>query len=354
MARGKHGRRHVRRGWKIALVVVGVLSVMGAGTAYAAYRYDASAADRILPGVRVAGIDVSGMTRSQALREVTAVAQETLQSSLSVSAGGHEWVVTPAALGMTADVDGAVDEAFALADSMPLMTRIYHRVSEKPVDASFDLAFEDDVQQVESFVAQARDEVAVPAVDARFALVENQLVMRRPETGQELKGRLAVSRIRDALASRTSAVEVPLRVIEPEVTIPSLGKTIVVDLSSNTLQLYEGFKVEAEYRVATAAAGYETPIGTWKIVDKRENPTWYNPALDSWGADLPRVIGPGPDNPLGTRALYLNAPGIRIHGTYNSGSIGTYASHGCIRMLVSESEQLFPLVPVGTRVIVMP
>ena len=354
MARGRHGKRSGARGWKIALVTVGVLSVMGAGTAYAAYRYDASAADRILSGVRVAGVDVSGMTRSQAVREVTAVAQETLEASLTVSAGGHRWAITPAALGMTADVEGAVDEAFAVADSMPFLSRVYHRVTDEPVEAAVELAFQEDETQIEAFVTQARDEVAVAAVDARFALVDNELVMRRPQTGQELKTALAVSRIRNALASRTSDVAIPLRVLEPEVTIPALGKTIVVDLSDNSLKLFDGFKVEAEYRVATAAAGYETPVGTWKIVDKRENPTWYNPALDSWGADLPSVIGPGPGNPLGTRALYLNAPGIRIHGTYASGSIGTYASHGCIRMLISDSEELFPLVPMGTRVIVMP
>ncbi len=69
---------------------------------------------------------------------------------------------------------------------------------------------------------------------------------------------------------------------------------------------------------------------------------------------MPAYIPPGPGNPLGTRALYLNAPGIRIHGTYNSASIGTYASHGCIRMLIGDSEALFPLVPVGTKVIIKP
>jgi lipoprotein-anchoring transpeptidase ErfK/SrfK len=89
-------------------------------------------------------------------------------------------------------------------------------------------------------------------------------------------------------------------------------------------------------------------------VNKQENPTWYNPAIDTWGADLPPVIAPGPGNPLGTRALYLNAPGIRIHGTYSSSSIGTYASHGCIRMLISDSEDLYPRVPMGTRVIIKP
>ena len=106
------------------------------------------------------------------------------------------------------------------------------------------------------------------------------------------------------------------------------------------------------YHVATAAAGYVTPAGDWTIVDKQENPTWYNPAPDTWGADLPASIPPGAGNPLGTRALYLNAPGIRIHGTYDVGSIGTHASHGCIRMLISDVEALYPLVPIGTRVIV--
>ena len=92
--------------------------------------------------------------------------------------------------------------------------------------------------------------------------------------------------------------------------------------------------------------------GEWTIIDKRENPTWTNPAPDTWGADLPASIPPGPGNPLGTRALYLNAPGIRIHGTYDVSSIGTHASHGCIRMLMSDVEEIYPLVPIGTRVIV--
>ena len=76
--------------------------------------------------------------------------------------------------------------------------------------------------------------------------------------------------------------------------------------------------------------------------------------IEPWGAGLPPSIGPGPGNPLGTRAMYLNAPGIRIHGTWDDSSIGTAASHGCIRMHVQDSEQLYPLVPIGTRVIVKP
>ncbi len=231
---------------------------------------------------------------------------------------------------------------------------MYHRVAGEPVERSFELTWSYDDAEVLAFVQRAAEEVAVPAVDARFALGEQGLVMRRSSDGQALKVEAAAARIRAALEERATSVRIPLRVVEPEVSTSALGKTIVVDLSTNTLMLYDAFKVEKQYRVATAAPGYTTPVGMWRVIDKKENPTWYNPALDSWGADLPPVIAPGPSNPLGTRALYLNSPGIRIHGTSNSASIGTYASHGCIRMLISDSEELYPLVPVGTRVIIMP
>jgi L,D-transpeptidase ErfK/SrfK len=78
-----------------------------------------------------------------------------------------------------------------------------------------------------------------------------------------------------------------------------------------------------------------------------------NPAPTGWGAGAPAEIPPGPGNPLGTRALYLDAPGIRIHGTYDADSIGTYASHGCIRMRIADAEELYPLVPVGTPALVI-
>jgi L,D-transpeptidase ErfK/SrfK len=145
-----------------------------------------------------------------------------------------------------------------------------------------------------------------------------------------------------------------VKVVVPEMSTGALGETIVVDVSDTMLTLLDGLKVQKEYPVATAAPGYVTPVGMWKVVNKTENPTWYNPAPDGWGAGEPLVIPPGPGNPLGTRALYLNAPGIRIHGTYSSSSIGTHASHGCIRMYISDSEELYPLVPVGTRVIIKP
>jgi lipoprotein-anchoring transpeptidase ErfK/SrfK len=347
-------RRRSGRAWKIALVAIAVLGVLGGGTAYAAYRYDRSASDEILPGVTVAGVDVGGMTREEAQREVEAEADLTLTDDLVVQAAGHSWTVTPAALGMTADVEGAVGRAFAVADDLSLFERLYHRLWDEPLERTYPLAYAYDEDAVRAFVQQAYDEVAVPPVDARFELVDGELVTQRSEDGQLLKVELATRRILRALERQVDDVDVPVKAVAPEITTSSLGTSIVVDISENHLWLYDGLRVIAEYDVATGTPGYPTPAGTFEIIDKKENPTWYNPDPDGWGADLPASIGPGPGNPLGTRALYLNAPGIRIHGTWSSSSIGTAASHGCIRMHIADSEEMYPLVPIGTRVIVKP
>jgi lipoprotein-anchoring transpeptidase ErfK/SrfK len=353
MAQGRHTRK-LGRAWSVGLIAGAVVIVLGAGTAVGAYQYDRASSGRILPGVRIDGIDVSGMTRDQAVRAATARADTSLSSDLVVSAAGYSWHITPGALGTRADIQGAVDRAFAVAQRMSFLSRVFHRVAHKPVPTFVPLGYAMDRTKVQAFVRQAYDEVVKPAVDADIELVDGDLHFQKPKHGEELKANAAVARILSALANRITSVQVPVKPVQPKVTAATLGKTVVVDLSENELYLYDGFKVEKKYPVATAAPGYTTPVGTWSVVNKVENPGWYNPAPHGWGAGEPLYIPPGYGNPLGTRALYLSAPGIRIHGTYASYSIGTYASHGCIRMYISDSEELFPLVPVDTKVIIKP
>jgi len=156
------------------------------------------------------------------------------------------------------------------------------------------------------------------------------------------------------VSSGSGPQTVQLRVTRaaPTVSDHQLGRTVGVDLSTNRLTLWNGFKVLRTYPVATAKPGFTTPRGSWKVMSKVMFPTWHNPAPNGWGAGEPLVIGPGPRNPLGTRALNLNAPAIRIHGTPSDYSIGHYASHGCIRMHMPDVEALYPLVPVGTPVLI--
>ena len=100
---------------------------------------------------------------------------------------------------------------------------------------------------------------------------------------------------------------------------------------------------------------WSTPIGTTKVVRKVANPSWYPPQSirEEHAAEndfLPRVVPPGPDNPLGKHALRLGLPGYLIHGTNKPSGIGMRVTHGCIRLFPEDIESLFDTVPTGTPV----
>ncbi|TET53799.1 MAG: hypothetical protein E3J54_03430, partial [Actinobacteria bacterium] len=128
---------------------------------------------------------------------------------------------------------------------------------------------------------------------------------------------------------------------------------IIIDQSDFKLYHYKGVKLTHTLSVAVGMPAYATPNGNWKIVRKKPMPAWYNP-MKGWSSGMPRVIPPGPRNPLGLRALYLDASGIRIHGTSAYYSIGRRASHGCIRVRNPEIVAFYPRVEVGTPVIIRP
>jgi hypothetical protein len=152
----------------------------------------------------------------------------------------------------------------------------------------------------------------------------------------------------EALRKGTDAVAVSVKKTKPKTTDKNIGQVIVIRLSQEKLYLYDKMKLKKTYSVATGQPIYPTPTGHFEIITKEVNPTWINPARDTWGKDEPPKNGSGPGNPLGTRAMALSAPGILIHGTPEDWSTGTAASHGCIRMHMWDVEQLFTMVSVGT------
>ncbi len=109
------------------------------------------------------------------------------------------------------------------------------------------------------------------------------------------------------------------------------------------------------YPMSIGRMDWETPLGRTKIVAMARNPTWYPPqsVRDEHAADgdpLPRIVPPGPDNPLGTRALRLGLPGYLIHGTNRPAGVGMRVSHGCVRMFPEDIEFLFEHIGVDTPV----
>ena len=111
--------------------------------------------------------------------------------------------------------------------------------------------------------------------------------------------------------------------------------------------------------IGIGRVGWATPQGTTKIVRGTKDPTWRPTASiikehkEERGEDLPRVVGPGPDNPLGRYAFYLAWPSYMIHGTNKPAGVGLRSSHGCIRLYPEDIEELYSMVKIGTKVTVV-
>jgi lipoprotein-anchoring transpeptidase ErfK/SrfK len=354
MARGTHAPARRHRGLAIVAIVAGVLVLAAGSAAYSAYRYELSRADRILPGITIGGVDVGGMTKAEAITAVRQAAAIELQHPLKLRARGRTWKVTLAELGQRSNAVGAVNRALGLSESMGTFERFWHRFNDDPIGQVVELSYSGD-GRVDGVLGRIAREVAVKPVNADITYDDGSVRFVKPRPGRALDFAQARAQVRAALKAAGAAdVMLPVLKVNPKVTTKNMPRTIVVRVDENKLYLYEGFDVIRSWSVATAMPGWITPQGDWNLYRKAVNPTWYNPALDSWGADLPAVVPGGPTAPMGTRALYITAPGlIRIHGTPADSSIGTYASHGCIRMHNWEIEELYPMVDVGTRVIVI-
>lgn len=126
--------------------------------------------------------------------------------------------------------------------------------------------------------------------------------------------------------------------------------SLVIDLSDRNVTVYEGAQVVAQYPIAIGRSGWETPVGEHRVMQMVVDPAWEHP----WTGE---VIPPGPDNPLGVRWIGFWTDGVNaigFHGTPNEASVGTAASHGCIRMYNQDVVQLYEMVRLGTTVAVVP
>jgi lipoprotein-anchoring transpeptidase ErfK/SrfK len=127
---------------------------------------------------------------------------------------------------------------------------------------------------------------------------------------------------------------------------------LAVDRGNFRISLFKKLRKVKAYPIAVGQAGLETPAGLYKIQNKATNPAWHVPDSD-WAGSLAGTVIPGgaPNNPLKARWLGVY-DGVGVHGTDARGSIGTNASHGCIRMLIEDVEKLYDEVPIGTPIFI--
>jgi L,D-transpeptidase ErfK/SrfK len=263
------------------------------------------------------------MKTPAALRPIVATALSlALFSGCSLLGDGPRW-------GGKRDADKAVDVAPVLPE--PTATHKFE------IDATTDI-----VGVVQKTVASKED--TLTDIARRFNVGYEEIVRANPKVDPWLPG-------------EGREIVIPSQFILPNA--PREG--IVINAAAMRLFYYPKVKkgetqVVHTYPIGIGKVGWKTPEGTTKILRRTKDPTWRpTPSIikehrEERGEELERVVGPGPDNPLGRFAFYLGWPSYMIHGTNKPAGVGLRSSHGCIRLYPEDIAQLFELAPVGTQV----
>ena len=285
----------------------------------------------IATGVTISGVDVGDLTASEAFDTVTA----SFARPLMLVVPRHRLAVAPPRLGAMAAVRPAVNRALTAPAGSELKLRVILNR-----------------RRTEAYVARVAKRFDRQPVDSQLLLRNLRPWVTKQSDGRSLRRLRAVDAIFTALVTNTRPLlQMQFRELKPAVNRSSIGPVIVIRRGSNRLTLYKGMQLLRVFGVATGQSRYPTPLGRWHVVVKWRNPWWYPP--DSDWAKGEKPIPPGPGNPLGTRWMGLSASGVGIHGTPDDASIGYSASHGCIRMHISDAEWLFNHVTIGTTVFIV-
>ena len=335
-----------------------MLTVLLVGAALALYQYDVSHRSELLPGVTIADLKVGGREADEVVEELEGRVPTVGSDAVRVVAGPKDARITLSQMGLHTDAARAVSRARADARHMGVIGRVWHRLLDKPVDRSYPVRLTVEREAVRRSLGDLARQVERAPVNAEIDTSTGFVTITPSVEGRSLdleKTTDEVFRLAGRRANGQTAagdlINAPLVITKPQIS--GYPDVILIRTGENKLYHYEDGRLARTFVVATGSAKYPTPKGRFTILQKRRNPTWINPDPKGWGASLPPKIGPGPGNPLGTRAMNLSAPGIRIHGTSNVASLGTNASHGCIRMSIADSEALFELVDTGTPVVII-
>ena len=322
-----------------------IVATLAAIAAIAASAALAAVPERLPDGATIATVAVGGLGPIEAKRTLTAsLAPVYEKRAIAIRANHKDTLVMPAQAGLVIYYDWMVKRAFALAGA------------QKPVTVPLHLGVKNAAR--DAAIASVGQQYYRAPRDARVRFGVKSIRRIRARMGHALDTALVRERLEQELRHPTTSRVVVGRIIRvrPAITTASLRQRyptyISIDRGAHILRLFRALRLVRIYPVAVGAAGFETPAGLRYVVYKDKNPSWTAPnrpwAYPYQGQTFP----PGdPRNPL--RAWFIAlGDGIGIHGTSEEWTVGTSASHGCIRMHTADVEQVARLTPVGTPVLI--
>jgi L,D-transpeptidase catalytic domain len=323
-------------------------SAVAAGATQPAVAQAPRPGELIAAGISAAGVDLSGTTVDQARDRLQTLLGAKLARDVVVHAAGRTFRLRATDAKLTFDAARTARRA--------LYTGRKHVVGSPPVDVGLVLSHAR--LPVRAFAQQVAKSTRRDPRDATVRITIRHIYKQRARAGAQLDATALAGAIDAALdAPRGSRVFRPRRLgVRAKINandLPRIYSTILtVDRTGFKLRLFKRLKFVKSYPIAIGQAGYDTPSGLYSIANKQVDPAWHVPN-SAWAGSLAGTVVPGgaPNNPLKARWLGI-ADGVGIHGTAEAWSIGSRASHGCIRMRVPDVIDLYPRVPVGTKVLI--
>jgi lipoprotein-anchoring transpeptidase ErfK/SrfK len=323
----------------------------------AVYAYDSAHDDQIADGVKAGGVDIGGMKTAAARAKVERVLRPRLNRPLYATYHEVRYGLTPEHARLRLNTGAMVAEALHRSRDGNVVTRTFRGVFGGDVKADIPVQASYSHSAVATLVKRVARGLDRPARDASLDFTTGDLRRVKAQKGREVNEGALRQDVEAALALPTGdrGVPVSVRSTAPKVTTKDLaskyGTVVAINRSSFRLTLFKRLRLVKSYAIAVGRQGLETPAGEYTVHDKQVNPWWHVPNSDWAGKLAGRVIPPGPDDPLKARWIGIIG-GAGIHGTLETGSLGTAGSHGCIRMAIPDVIDLYERVPYGSKIFI--
>lgn len=307
------------------------------------------------PNVTVGGVSVSGLTLEQATARLERRVGPALMNRVVVRVAGRREVLTGEQAGVKFDAEATARRALAVPPAEGSSSGTHGAAS---VPVIVDPVVRHSRLAVRAFASKVAARVGRPPRNARVSFGIRRQHVKPARVGLSIDSAALAENIDRVLDSPTGSRLVTQK---PRKTSPRrstmelrrmFGTIVTVDRATFTLRLFKHLKWAKSYKVAVGQPAYPTPAGRFRVQSKQVNPTWSVPN-SPWAGELAgsRIPGGSPANPLKARWIGVSGS-VGIHGTGDEWSIGSRASHGCVRMRVADVIALYPRVPVGSRVFI--
>ena len=341
---------------KRLIVLTAVLAFVALGVVGGAYAYDHSKRGRIAAGVRVNGVAIGGMTRPQAEARLRQTLLEPLDRPVKVRYRARTFTLTPRQAAIGIDIRGSVDKALRRSQEGNMFSRSWRNLRNESLNAQLAADVSWSQPAVQRLVRRAQRAIDRPARDAKVDLSKGQVKPTKSQTGVRVRFNTLAKELQRTLLDpgNREDVKIAANVVQPKVSTAQLAKkypaVIIINRGAFKLTFYKNLKPAKTYGIAVGQVGLETPAGLYQVQNKAVNPAWHVPN-SAWAGSLAGTVIPGgvPENPIKSRWMGI-FDGAGIHGTDAIGSIGTAASHGCIRMRIPDVIELYDEVAVGAPV----